>query len=83
LCRYALAPPEDMVEEEFDLSDIMGEEVEGEAGMSRDELDKKIQAELEEEAAAAKAAAAAEAAAAAKKAKKAKKKKSKKKKSEL
>lgn len=77
------APPEDLVEEEFDLSDIMGEEVEGEAAMSREELDKKIQKELEEEAAAAKEAEAAAAKEAAKKAKKAKKKKSKKKKSEL
>lgn len=77
------APPEDMVEEEFDLSDIMGEEVEGESAMSREELDKKIQKELEEEAAAAKEAEAAAAKEAAKKGKKAKKKKSKKKKAEL
>ena len=52
-----------MVEEEFDLSDILGEEVEGEAAMSKEQLAAKIERELEEEAAAAAAKAAEEEAA--------------------
>ena len=54
---------EEMVEEEFDLSDILGEEVEGEAAMSKEQLAAKIERELEEEAAAAAAKAAEEGAA--------------------
>ena len=54
---------EEMVEEEFDLSDILGEEVEGEAAMSKEQLAAKIERELEEEAAAAAAKAAEEEAA--------------------
>merc|ERR1719218_293854 len=69
---------EEMVEEEFDLSDILGEEVEGEAAMSKEQLAAKIERELEEEAAAAAAKAAEEEAA--KAAEKPKKKKKKKKK---
>ena len=75
------APPEDLVEEEFDLSDIMGEEVEGDAAMSREEREKQIEKELEEEAKAAEEAKKAAEAKARKAAKK--KKKSKKKKAEL
>jgi hypothetical protein len=71
------------VEEEFDLSDIMNEEVEGE--VSKEETQQRIERELEEEARAAEAAKAAEAAEAEAVKKKAvkKKKKKKKKKSEL
>ena len=76
-----------MVEEEFDLSDILGEEVEGEAAMSKEQLAAKIERELEEEAAAAAAKAAEEEAAKAadtpKKKKKKKKKGKKAKESEL
>ena len=78
---------EEMVEEEFDLSDILGEEVEGEAAMSKEQLAAKIERELEEEAAAAAAKAAEEEAAKAadtpKKKKKKKKKGKKAKESEL
>ena len=68
---------EEMVEEEFDLSDILGEEVEGEAAMSKEQLAAKIERELEEEAAAAAKAAEEEAAKAADTPKKKKKKKKK------
>jgi len=37
---------EDVVEEEFDLSDIMGEEVEGDAALSREELAARAEEEL-------------------------------------
>jgi hypothetical protein len=72
---------EEIVEEEFDLSDIMGESVEGEAAMSREELAAKLAmeeaaAEAERKAAEAERKAAEDAA----KPKKSKKKKSKKKK---
>ena len=64
-----------IVEEEFDLADIMNEEVEGEAGMSKEELQAKIEKEIEEEAAAAKEAEEEAKRKAEKKAKKKKKKK--------
>ena len=82
----AAPPPEtwEEVEEEFDLSDIMNEEVQGE--VSKAETARRIELEMEEEAnaaAAARAESAASAAAAAKKKAKQKKKKKKKKESEL
>jgi hypothetical protein len=71
---------EAIVEEEFDLSDVLGEEVEGEAAMSKEEMAARIEKEIEEEAKAAKEAAEAELAAKKKaEKKKAKKKKAKKK----
>lgn len=41
---------EEIVEEEFDLSDIMSEEVEGEAALSREDLAQRAQEELETQA---------------------------------
>ena len=70
---------EEIIEEEFDLSDIMGESVEGEAAMSREELAAKLAAE-EAAAEAERKAAEAERKAAEDAAKPKKKKKSKKKK---
>ena len=72
---------EEIIEEEFDLSDIMGEEVEGEAALSREQLAAKAEEEAKAEAAR-RAQEEAERAAAAPKKKK-KKRKGKKKKTEL
>ena len=74
---------EDIVEEEFDLSDIMGEEVEGDAALSREELAARAEEELTKQQAEEAARQAEEAKKKATKAKKKRRRKKKKAKTEL
>ena len=74
---------EEEIEEEFDLSDIMGEEIEGDAALSREELAQRAEEEARKAAEEEEARKAAEAAAAPKKKKKKSKKKKKAAKTEL